>query len=86
MVLQDEDVDGDDDEEFDDDDDELGGAARAAVVGLADIGVSEIRIVNRTVARAESLADIVADQDVAVAATGAACEYEACGAADCCGE
>ncbi len=43
-----------------------GGAARAAVVGLADIGVSEIRIVNRTVARAESLADIVADQDVAV--------------------
>jgi shikimate dehydrogenase len=45
-----------------------GGAARAAVVGLADIGVSEIRIVNRTVARAESLAGIVSDQDVVVRA------------------
>lgn len=43
-----------------------GGAARAALVGLADIGVSEIRIVNRTVSRAESLAMIVSDQDVAV--------------------
>lgn len=47
-----------------------GGAARAAVVGLADIGVSEIRIVNRTVARAESLARIVSDQDVVVRALG----------------
>jgi len=45
-----------------------GDAARAAVVGLADIGVSEIRIVNRTVARAESLAGIVSDQDVVVRA------------------
>lgn len=45
-----------------------GGAARAAVVGLADIGVTEIRIVNRTVARAESLAQIVSDQDVIVRA------------------
>lgn len=35
-----------------------GGAARAAVVGLADLGVTELRIVNRTVARAEALAGI----------------------------
>lgn len=47
-----------------------GGAARAALVGLADIGVSEIRIVNRTVARAESLVRIVADQGVSVHALG----------------
>ncbi len=33
-----------------------GGAARAAMVGLADAGVEEIRIVNRTLARAEALA------------------------------
>jgi len=33
-----------------------GGAARAIVVALADAGVSEIRIVNRTLARAASLA------------------------------
>jgi shikimate dehydrogenase len=45
-----------------------GGAARAALVGLADIGVREIRIVNRTVARAEALAEIVSDQNVTVEA------------------
>jgi len=45
-----------------------GGAARAAVVGLADAGVSEIRILNRTTARAESLAEIVADQNITVQA------------------
>lgn len=47
-----------------------GGAARAALVGLADVGVSEIRIVNRTVARAESLVRSVADQGVSVHALG----------------
>ncbi|MBS28200.1 MAG: shikimate dehydrogenase [Alphaproteobacteria bacterium] len=35
-----------------------GGAARAAVVGLADLGVTELRVINRTVARAEALAGI----------------------------
>ena len=45
-----------------------GGAARAALVGLADIGATEIRIVNRTLARAEALAEIVADQDLVVRA------------------
>jgi shikimate dehydrogenase len=34
-----------------------GGAARALLVALADLGVPEIRLVNRTRARAESLAD-----------------------------
>jgi shikimate dehydrogenase len=33
-----------------------GGAARAVVAGLADFGVTEIRIVNRTLARAEAVA------------------------------
>jgi shikimate dehydrogenase len=47
-----------------------GGAARAALVGLADIGATEIRIVNRTLARAEALAGIVADQDLVVRAMG----------------
>ena len=47
-----------------------GGAARAALVGLADIGARKIRIVNRTVARAEALAEIVADQEVDVHAMG----------------
>lgn len=45
-----------------------GGAARAAVVGLADIGVTELRIVNRTVARAAALAEIV--DGVSVSAIG----------------
>jgi shikimate dehydrogenase len=45
-----------------------GGAARAALVGLADIGVRDIRIVNRTVARAETLAEIIADLPIAVEA------------------
>lgn len=43
-----------------------GGAARAALVGLADLGVREIRIVNRTIARAEALADIVSGQNVVI--------------------
>lgn len=47
-----------------------GGAARAAVVGLADAGVTEIRIVNRTVARAEALAALVGDSGVRVSAHG----------------
>src|SRR5438132_9319450 len=34
-----------------------GGAARAVVVALSDAGAAEIRIVNRTLARAEALAD-----------------------------
>jgi shikimate dehydrogenase len=38
-----------------------GGAACAAVVALADAGVAEIRIVNRTVARAETLAALGRD-------------------------
>ena len=33
-----------------------GGAARAVVAALADVGVTEIRIVNRTLARAEAIA------------------------------
>ena len=47
-----------------------GGAARAALVGLADLGVHEIRIVNRTVGRAEALAEIVTGQDVKIRALG----------------
>jgi shikimate dehydrogenase len=47
-----------------------GGAARAAVVGLADAGVAELRIVNRTVARAEALAGLVGDSGVRVSAHG----------------
>jgi shikimate dehydrogenase len=40
-----------------------GGAARAIVAALADVGVSEIRIVNRTRARAEAVAgDLVVPQ------------------------
>lgn len=46
-----------------------GGAARAAVVGLADLGVREIRIVNRTLERAAALAEI-AGPDCGVKATG----------------
>jgi shikimate dehydrogenase len=45
-----------------------GGAARAALVGLVDIGASEIRIVNRTVARAEALIKIAANRNVTVQA------------------
>lgn len=47
-----------------------GGAARAAVVGLADAGVAEIRIVNRTVARAEALSDLVGETGTTVGAHG----------------
>ncbi len=45
-----------------------GGAARAAVVGLADLGLPEIRIVNRTRARAEALSQIVSDTPARVIA------------------
>ena len=34
-----------------------GGAARAVVAALSDVGVAEIRIINRTLARAEAIAD-----------------------------
>jgi shikimate dehydrogenase len=37
-----------------------GGAARAVVAALADVGVTEIRIVNRTLARAEVVANDLA--------------------------
>tara|TARA_R110002110_G_scaffold415612_6_gene651978 strand:+ start:6267 stop:7142 length:876 start_codon:yes stop_codon:yes gene_type:complete len=47
-----------------------GGAARAAVVGLADAGVAEIRIINRTVARAEALAALADGTGAAVSAHG----------------
>lgn len=47
-----------------------GGAARAALVGLADAGVCDIRILNRTRDRAERLADIVADLPVTVEVLG----------------
>ncbi|MBT4908310.1 MAG: shikimate dehydrogenase [Rhodospirillaceae bacterium] len=47
-----------------------GGAARAAVVGLADAGVTDIRIVNRTVARAEALLVLVGGSGVTVSAHG----------------
>lgn len=47
-----------------------GGAARAAVVGLADAGVAKIRIVNRTVARAEALAELVGASGTIVSAHG----------------
>ncbi|MBO6782878.1 MAG: shikimate dehydrogenase [Alphaproteobacteria bacterium] len=45
-----------------------GGAARAALVGLADLGVRDIRIVNRTRSRAEALIGIVSDMNVSVVA------------------
>lgn len=38
-----------------------GGAARAAAVALADLGLPEVRIVNRTLARAEALARDLSD-------------------------
>src|SRR6185312_13461571 len=41
-----------------------GGSARAVVAALADLGVGEIRVVNRTIARAERLA-----RDLAVPGT-----------------
>ncbi len=43
-----------------------GGAARAIVAALQDEGVSEIRLVNRTAARAEALCDRFGDPVVAV--------------------
>jgi shikimate dehydrogenase len=45
-----------------------GGAARAALVGLADCGISEIRIVNRTRARAEALAELIDDPEINIQA------------------
>lgn len=39
-----------------------GGAARAAIVALLDMGVKELRILNRTVAKAESLAEEFGDR------------------------
>lgn len=47
-----------------------GGAARAAMVGLADAGVTDIRIVNRTVARAEALAALAGVAGLRVSAHG----------------
>ncbi len=49
-----------------------GGAARAICVGLLDAGVAEIRIVNRTLARAEALATAVGEPVRVVAWTGRA--------------
>ena len=46
-----------------------GGAARAAVVGLADLGIGDIRVVNRTLSRAAALADI-AGPDCTLRAVG----------------
>lgn len=43
-----------------------GGAARAIVAALADAGAPEIHVVNRTIARAETLADDLADECIAV--------------------
>ncbi|MEP4378081.1 MAG: shikimate dehydrogenase [Alphaproteobacteria bacterium] len=45
-----------------------GGAARAAVVGLADAGVQEIRIVNRTLSRATALSELVGDTGATISA------------------
>jgi shikimate dehydrogenase len=44
-----------------------GGAARAVVAALADLGVEEIRLVNRTLARAEALARDLAAPGTAIA-------------------
>ena len=43
-----------------------GGAARAIIAALAAAGAPEIRIVNRTIARAETLADDLGDKYIAV--------------------
>jgi len=43
-----------------------GGAARAAIVSLLDDGISEIRLINRTRARAEKLAEIYHDPRIIV--------------------
>ncbi|MCG8543570.1 MAG: shikimate dehydrogenase, partial [Alphaproteobacteria bacterium] len=43
-----------------------GGAARAVAVALIDAGVAELRIVNRTVARADALADAMATSATAI--------------------
>jgi len=43
-----------------------GGAARAAIVALLDAGISEIRLINRTRQRAESLAEIYDDPRIIV--------------------
>lgn len=43
-----------------------GGAARAALVSLLDDGISEIRLINRTRARADNLAEIYKDRRIVV--------------------
>jgi len=43
-----------------------GGAARAAMVSLLDVGVPEIKLVNRTRSRAENLAEIYGDLPITV--------------------
>ena len=43
-----------------------GGAARAAMVSLLDVGVPEIKLVNRTRSRAENLAEIYSDLPITV--------------------
>ena len=45
-----------------------GGAARAIMVGLADAGIEEIRVVNRTIARAEALAALAGSAGLRVSA------------------
>ncbi len=56
-----------------------GGAARAAVVGLADLGIGDIRVVNRTLSRAATLADI-AGPDCTLQGRGLGCaRSRACG-------
>jgi shikimate dehydrogenase len=43
-----------------------GGAARAVIVSLLEDGISEIRLCNRTILRAENLADDIADKRIKV--------------------
>ncbi|MCF6195651.1 MAG: shikimate dehydrogenase [Emcibacter sp.] len=43
-----------------------GGAARAAMVSLLDVGVPEIKLVNRTKSRAENLAEIYGDLPITI--------------------
>lgn len=56
-----------------------GGAARAVIKGLADRGLPEIRIANRTMARAQSLADHFGDPAVVVEWERRAPALEDCG-------